>query len=74
MKIRDYKMVKTDTATITIKKDQNHYRSTYSVCFFSKDTKTSIKTTCKNRSEAKAEFIRLMKLYSFLTISEILKL
>lgn len=72
MKIRDYKMVKTESATITVRKDENHYKSTYSVCFFSKNI--SIRTTCPNRASAKEEFIRLMKLYTNLTITQIMKM
>ena len=74
MKIRDYQVKKVGSATITIKKDERKYKSTYSVCFFSLDLKVSIRTTCPNRTAAKKEWIRLLKLYTNLTISQILKL
>lgn len=72
MRIRDYKIVKTESATITVKKDRSAYKSTYSVCFFSKAI--SVKTTCPNRQSAKEEFIRLMRLYTNLGITQILKM
>ena len=72
MKIREYKIVKCESATVTIRKDRSAYKSTYSVCFFSKAI--SVKTTCPNRQSAKEEFIRLMKLYTNLGITQILKM
>lgn len=74
MKIRKYQMVKAESATITVRKDEKKYKSTYSVCFFSANLKVSIKTTCSNRKSAKQEFIRLLKLYTNLTMQQILKL
>ena len=74
MKIRDYQVVRTESATITTKKDQKKYRSTYSVCFFSEKLNVSIRTTCPNRALAKKEAIRLLKLYTNMKISQILKL
>ena len=74
MKIRDYQMVKAASATITVRKDEKKYKSTYSVCFFSTNLKVSIKTTCPNRENAKQEVIRLLKLYTNLTMQQILKL
>ena len=74
MKIRDYQVVKAESATITVRKDEKKYKSTYSVCFFSSDLKVSIKTTCPNRKSAKQEVIRLLKLYTDLTITQILKI
>lgn len=72
MKIRSYKMVRTESATITVRKDNSTYKSTYSVCFFSKSA--SIRITCPNRQAAKEEFIRLMRLYTNLGITQIMKL
>lgn len=74
MKIRDYQMVKTESATITVRKDERKYQSTYSVCFFSANLKVSIKTTCPDRKSAKQELIRLLRVYTNLTMSQILKL
>ena len=74
MKIRDYQVVKAESATITVRKDEKKYKSTYSVCFFSANLKVSIKTTCPNRTSAKREVIRLLKVYTNLTMSQILKL
>lgn len=74
MKLRDYQMIKADSAIITVRKDEKKYKSTYSVCFFSANLKVAIKTTCPNRTIAKKEVIRLLKLYTNLTISQILKL
>ena len=72
MKIRDYKIVRTESCTVTVRKDKSAYRSTYSVCMFSKAI--SVKTTCPDRQSAKEEFIRLMKLYTNLGITQILKM
>ena len=72
MKIRDYKVINTPKGIITIKKDQNHYRSTYSVCFFS--ASTNVKTTCPNRQVAKSELIRLLQLYTDFTMTQILRI
>ena len=74
MKIREYQMIKAESAIITVRKDEKKYKSTYSVCFFSANLKVSIKATCPNRTAAKGEVIRLLKLYTNLTISQILKL
>lgn len=74
MKIRDYQMVKTESVTITVRKDEKKYKSTYSVCFFSTNLEVSIKTTCPNRERAKQEVIRLLKLYTNFTMKQILKL
>lgn len=74
MKIRDYQMVKAASATITVRKDEKKYKSTYSVCFFSTNLKVSIKITCPNRKSAKQEVIRLLKLYTNFTMQQILKL
>lgn len=71
MKIRDYMIVKTGSGTITVKKDHNTYKSTYSVSFFGV---SASRMTCPNRTAAKAEFIRLMRLYSDLSLTQILKL
>lgn len=72
MKIRDYKMVKTESATITVRKDNSTYKSTYSVCFFSKSA--NIRITCPNRQAAKEEFVRLMRLYTSFTITQIMRM
>lgn len=72
MRIRDYKIVKTESATITVRKDRSTYKSTYSVCLFSKSA--TVKATCPDRQSAKEEFIRLMKLYTNLGITQILKM
>lgn len=72
MKIRDYKIVRTESCTVTVRKDKSAYKSTYSVCMFSKAI--SIRTTCPDRNTAKVEFIRLMKLYTNLGITQIMKL
>ena len=72
MRIRDYKIVKCDSVTITVRKDKSAYKSTYSVCLFSQSL--SIRTTCHDRQSAKAEFIRLMKIYTNYTITQILKM
>lgn len=72
MRIREYKIVKCESATVTIRKDKSAYKSTYSVCFFSKST--SVKTTCPDRETAKKEFIRLMRLYTNLGISQIMRM
>ena len=74
MKIRDYQVVKTESATITVRKDGKKYKITYSVCFFSANLKVSVRTTCPNRASAKKEAIRLLKLYTNMKISQILKL
>jgi len=74
MRLRNYQVMNVGKATITFKKDERKYKSTYSVCFFSSDLKVSIKTTCPNRKSAKQEVIRLLKLYTDLTITQILKL
>jgi hypothetical protein len=74
MRIREYQMIKAESATITVRKDEKKYKSTYSVCFFSANLKVSIKATCPNRTAAKGEVIRLLKLYTNLTMSQILKL
>ena len=72
MRIREYKIVKCESATITIKKDKSTYKSTYSVCLFSKAI--SLKTTCPDRQSAKEEFIRLMKLYTNIGITQIMRM
>lgn len=72
MRIRDYKIVKTESATITVRKDKSAYKSTYSVCLFSKAI--SLKTTCPDRQSAKEEFIRLMKLYTNIGITQIMRM
>lgn len=72
MRIRDYKIVKCDSVTVTVRKDKSAYKSTYSVCLFSKNL--NVKTTCPDRQTAKNEFIRLMKLYTNYTITQILKM
>jgi len=72
MRIRDYKIVRTESCTVTVRKDKSAYQSTYSVCMFSKAI--SVRTTCPNRQAAKEEFIRLMKLYTNLGITQILKM
>lgn len=72
MKIRDYKMISLEKATITVRKDENHYRSTYSVCFFS--VSKNVRTTCSDRKAAKAELIRLLTLYTQLSKTEILRI
>lgn len=72
MKIRDYKMVKTESVTITVRKDKSTYKSTYSVCFFSKSA--NVRITCPNRQAAKEEFVRLMKLYTNYTITQIMRM
>jgi hypothetical protein len=72
MRIRDYKMVKTQSVTITVRKDENHYKSTYSVCLFSKSA--NIRVTCPNRQAAKEEFTRLMRLYTNVGITQIMRM
>lgn len=72
MKIRDYRIVRCSSATITVKKDKRAYQSTYSVCLFSKSA--NIKVTCPNRQAAKEEFTRLMKLYTNYTITQIMRM
>ena len=70
MKLREHLVVKCDSCTITVMKDKAVYKSTYSVCLFGKGYTS--KMTCNSRTEAKKEFIRLLKLYTNLRISEIL--
>ena len=72
MKIRSYKMVRTESATITVRKDNSTYKSTYSVYFFSKSA--NIRITCPNRQAAKEEFVRLMRLYTNFTITQIMRM
>lgn len=73
MQLRDYmKFDCGDEITITVKKDKHKYQSTYSVCLFTKAK--AVKVTCKDRKSAKREFIRLVMLYTSLTISQILRL
>jgi hypothetical protein len=72
MRIREYKIVKCESATVTIRKDKSAYKSTYSVCFFSKSI--SVKTTCPDRETAKKEFIRLMKVYTNYTVTQIMRM
>jgi hypothetical protein len=72
MKIRAYNKVDGNQITISIRKDEQHYRSKYSVCLISKAC--NIRTTTPNRATAKKEFIRLLRLYTNLSMQEILKL
>ena len=72
MRIRDYKVVKCDSVTITVRKDKSAYRSTYSVCLFSKSA--NVRITCPNRQAAKEQFIKLMKVYTNYTITQIMRM
>jgi hypothetical protein len=72
MRIRDYKIVKCDSVTITVRKDKSAYKSTYSVCLFSKSA--NIRITCPNGQAAKEEFTRLMRLYTNFGITQIMRM
>lgn len=74
MKIRNYLVVNCGSVIITAKKDESHYKSTYSVSLFAKSGVQNSKTTCPNRASAKKEVTRLLKLYTDLTLTQISKI
>ena len=74
MKLRDHQVIKCDSVTITVKKDGAHYKSTYSVGLISLKNNTATRTTVPSRSLAKQEVIRLLRLYTNLTKSQILQM
>jgi hypothetical protein len=72
MKLREFRTVEVPSGIITVQKDAKRRRASYSVSFFINGR--TVKTTCPNRTMAKSEIIRLLKLYSGLRISQILKI
>lgn len=63
--------------TFSVKKVSNTYKADYLVCLFTfvktRECKCTQKT-CHSRREAKEELIRLLRLYTSMRMSEILKL
>lgn len=65
--------VKCSSCTILCKKDKTTYRSTYSVILMMRSGNPK-KFTAHNRDEAKSEIQRLLRLYTNLSETEILKI
>lgn len=79
MKLRENFMYvdKENGRAFSVRKNASTYRATYQVCFFTFVTSANCRCTqktCKNRREAKEELIRLLRLYTSLKLTEILKL
>jgi hypothetical protein len=72
MKLREFRTVEVPSGIITVQKDAKRRRASYSVSFFINGR--TVKTTCPNRTMAKSEIIRLLKLYGGMRISQILKI
>lgn len=72
MKLREFRTVNLPNGIVTFQKDAKKRKASYSVSFFV-DGRT-VKTTCPNRTSAKNEVIRLLKLYGGMRISQILKI
>ena len=63
--------------TFSVKKVKNTYKADYKVCLFTFVTSVNcrcVQKTFKTRKEAKEELIRLLRLYTSLRMTEILKL
>lgn len=72
MKLRAFRTIEVPSGIIAVQKDAKRRKASYSVSFFINGR--TVRNTYPNRTSAKLDFIRLMKLYSNLRISQILKI